>query len=257
MGRYQVIGFGHLTSKRPERKGSVKMKKAIPGIIAAAALGLSTLGCDLDCPEGILVDNPSVGVTGDSIQSGGGCLCGGTDLYLGHALMKRGIADYGVANFAAGGSTITGGIPPQYDHLKADYPNVDIVLVDGGVNDVESAEQNGTLEQSIPVIEQAMLDYLTTINNDGKKAVVYTIPYLIAPTPRMTQENMDHVNVAIYELNAAFTIQALSFEFPVFALDAMMDENPEAYYADWIHPSCAAYGEIGERVAIMIEYLLS
>jgi len=41
----------------------------------------------------------------------------------------------------------------------------------------------------------------------------------------------------------------------VFALDAMMDEDPEGYYADWIHPNCFALLEMAKRVAIMIEYL--
>jgi lysophospholipase L1-like esterase len=155
-----------------------------------------------------------------------------------------------------GGATITWNIPSQYEDLKTAYPNVGIVLVNGGVNDVGNAEREGTLESSKVIIKQAMLDYLTAVDNDGKTAVVYTIPYLISPPRLMTQENVDNMNDAIYELNVEFTMQAAGFGFPVFAMDAMMDENREGYYADWVHPTCEAYAKMGEILAVMIEPLL-
>lgn len=232
------------------------MKRAILAVLALASMSVFIFGCPVECPEDLGHDNPRVGVTGDSIHSGGGCYCGGTDLFVSHVLLDRGLEDYQVVSFAYGGTTLTGAIPLQYEDLKAAYPEVDVVLISGGANDLGNAEKKGKLDESmIQLIEQAMSDYLTVIDNDGRKAVVYRIPYLIYPPPQMTEQNMDNINDAIYELNMAFTTQANGLGFPVFALDAMMDEDPEGYYADWIHPNCFALLEMAKRVAIMIEYL--
>lgn len=231
------------------------MKIAIHGILALAAFSFVILGCPVECPEDLGHENPSVGVTGDSIHTSVGCFCGGTDLFLSHALLDKGLEEYQVASFAHGGGTLTGDIPSQYEILMTAYPDVDILLVNGGANDVLNAERRGTLESSIPVIAQAMSNYLTNLHNDGKKAIVYRIPYFISPPNFMTQENVDHMNDAIYELNMAFTTQANGLNFSAFALDTMMEEDPELYYADWIHPSCFAHLEMADRVAVMIDYL--
>ena len=233
------------------------MKRAILGILVAVALGFVLSGCPKDCPEYLGHDDPLVGTTGDSILKDSGCLCGGGDLYVSQALLNRGLEDYQVVSFAVGGTKITGEIPQQYENLKTTYPNVDIVLVNGGANDLSRAEMRGMLDEDmIQGIAQEMSDYLTMIYSDARKAVVYTIPYLLAPPPTATREGMENINDAIYELNTAYITQADGLGFPVYALDAMMEESPEEYYADWIHPTCAAQKEMGERVAVMIDDLL-
>ena len=233
------------------------MKRAIHGILVATAISVFILGCPGVCPEDLGFGDPLVGATGDSIHMGTGCSCGGVSLYLGHVLLDKGLEAYRVASFATSGGTLTGDVPSQYENLKAEYPDVDIVLVNGGTNDVFNAEKLGTLdENTILDIAEAIWAYLNTIDNEGKKAVVYRIPYFISPPNFMTQENVDNMNDAIYTLNMAFTAQAASLSFPVFALDAMMEEDPDEYYADWIHPTCAAQEEMAERVALMVDYLL-
>lgn len=236
------------------------MKRTGSGILFGffvIALGLFTSGCPLDCPGRFVIENPSVGVTGDSLHAGYGCICAGTGVYLPHALLAKGVDNYHVASYAVGGDRITEEIPLQYEPLMTAYPNVEILLVNGGANDLRYAESRGLLDAGmIQDIAQAMLDHLTVIDSDGKTAVVFTIPQLISIPLGMNQENMDNMNAAILELNAEYSNQAAAFGFPVFALDAMMDENPQVYYFDSIHLTCAAYEEMAGRMADLLEPLL-
>jgi lysophospholipase L1-like esterase len=217
------------------------MKTALT-VLLLAVLG----GC---CPEFLGDEQAEIATIGDSILSGGGSACknmpgnrGGMPLYLSELLEEQ------IFSEAVGGTTILPetiyDIPWQYEQVRLLRPSVQIIVVDGGYNDLFYAWQRGELtEEKVAAVSDAMDDLLSEISSEGYFAVA------VGCHNNIELQDLDEPLETLRQDYAAY---AAGFGFAYYNLHLLMQAHQEYYY-DSIHLNDLGHRAFAEAVREILE----
>ncbi len=196
--------------------------------IFVSALLLFALGCQ--CPHEALPLDPGVAFLGDSI------MCVNAEKCLNVSAQFGMRAGFRVTDYSTDGAFFSGGsvqeIPTAYEEALAAQPELDLVVLDGGLNDLT----HECLDEELPdctavtdAIETEVEELLQRMLDDGLSQVVYVGLYeLKGDKANYDKARADLMN-ALSSWCGEHDVLFLETE-PLFRL------HPE-YYRDANHPS--------------------
>lgn len=214
----------------------------IVGALALFVLVSALAGCDsgLCAQLDTLPREPSVLAIGDSILAWNNDRC--------HGIPERAglVAGVHVDNRAVSG-TVMHEIASQYDAARDDGP-WDVVIVDGGGNDVNSFCECGACDGVLADVSERTDTLLDLMRDDGARVILVDYFGFHA----RAWYGFDRCEAALEDLQAQREgVDAARDDVTFVDLGALVtpDDHPEAYTFDYVHPSDEGSRILGALVA--------
>jgi acyl-CoA thioesterase I len=223
-----------------------------PQVIGALALFVFVplMGCDggLCGQLDALPRAPRVLAVGDSILAWNNDRC--------HGIPERAglVAGVHVDNRAVSG-TVMHEIASQYDAARIDGGPWDVVIVDGGGNDVNSFCECGACDAVLDDVRTRTNDLLDVMRDDGARVVL--VDYF--GFDERAWYGFDRCEQALADLQATHEeIDGERDDVTLVDLGALVtpDDHPEAYTFDYVHPSDEGSRILGELLAESLQPLV-
>jgi lysophospholipase L1-like esterase len=155
-----------------------------------------------------------------------------------------------VRNFAVGGSCVsddspkcTGNFPTQYATAKAQVPNMNLVILDGGANDLQYECTDAELPDCASDVAKTVIDVkalLMQIKADGKQPVYLGLYNII-------NVDLKKFNLALAALKAEISTFCAAEGITYIDLTPLFTNN-DYYFVDGVHPSNLGSETIADAV---------